>query len=294
VQRIVLLQNLRPAPLSIANMPATRASASERIPFEGSHDVYTFFVLACAITWATNLPWMLACVSRARPPDYAMPLMGLGAWGPTLAAVIVGARHGAMRGVFRRWKTPPSWVIVALCVSPIALHLPATLIEVALGGQPAQWFYPPVEPERIAGLVMFSLGEEFGWRGYAYPRVVRVHGPVVGNLLLGSVWGLWHFGMMFTPERGAPELAAVCLGALSLALSSVVWAWFLEKGNRSMAVAIALHAGAHLDNVSRAPDSEVRLKVLRFAVLVVGAALAGRALAKTTRAVLDTTEASSR
>lgn len=231
---------------------------------------------------------MLACASHAQPPAYAMPLMGLGAWGPTLAAVIVAAPRSAVRAVFRRWETRPSWVIVALCVSPIALHLPATLIEVALGGQPAQWFYPPLEPERIAGLVMFSLGEEFGWRGYAYPRVVHAHGPVVGNLLLGSVWGLWHFGMMFTPERGAPELSAVCLGVLSLALSSVVWAWFLEKGNRSMAVAIALHAGAHLDNVSRAPDSEVQLKILRFLVLVVAAALAARALVKTSKASLPT------
>jgi hypothetical protein len=84
--------------------------------------------------------------------------------------------------------------------------------------------------------------------------------------------------MMFTPERGAPTLSALGLGMLSMALSSVVWAWFLEQGNRSLAVAIALHMGAHLDNVSRAPDSEVRLKALRLLVLVVAAALAARAL----------------
>lgn len=245
---------------------------------ERSRDVYLFFLLACAITWATNLPWMLACLSHNKPPPYALPLIGLGAWGPSLAALVIAVRRGVMRDVFGHWKTQPRWVLLALCVSPILLHLPATLIEVALGGTPAQWFYPPVEPERIAGLVMFSVGEELGWRGYAYPRVVRDHGPVRGNLLLGAVWGLWHFGMMFTPERGAPELSALALAMLSMALSSVVWAWFLEKGNRSLAVAIALHMGAHLDNVSRAPESEIRLKILRFLVLVVVAALAARAV----------------
>jgi hypothetical protein len=51
-----------------------------------------------------------------------------------------------------------------------------------------------------------------------------------------------------------------------------------ERGNRSMAVAIALHAGAHLDNVSRAPETEVRLRALRMAVLAVVAVAAAWSL----------------
>jgi len=183
-----------------------------------------------------------------------------------------------VREVFGRWRTHPGWVVVALGVSPILLHLPATLLEVALGGQPARWFYPPDQPELVAGLVMFSLGEEFGWRGFAYPRLVQRHGPVVGSVLLGSVWGLWHLGMMFTADKGAPGFWEVPYACLTLALSSVVWAWFLERSNRSLAVAICLHAGAHLDKVSRAPESEVRLRVLRFSVLLVVAGLAAYSL----------------
>ena len=63
-----------------------------------------------------------------------------------------------------------------------------------------------------------------------------------------------------------------------MALYSVVLAWVFERGNRSIAVAIAVHMGAHLDNVNRAPEEEVRLRVLRFAVLLVAASLAARAL----------------
>jgi hypothetical protein len=55
-------------------------------------------------------------------------------------------------------------------------------------------------------------------------------------------------------------------------------AWFFERSNRSIAVAIALHAGAHIDNVTRAPETEVRLRILRFVVLAVVAALAARSL----------------
>jgi membrane protease YdiL (CAAX protease family) len=126
-------------------------------------------------------------------------------------------------------------------------------------------------------MVMFSFGEEFGWRGFAYPRLEARCGPVVGSLLLGSVWGLWHLGMLFAPEplRALPP-ETILIYMADLALWSVVIAWIFERGNRSIGVAIAVHAGAHLDNVSRAPETEIRLRILRFAVLAVVAAFAAR------------------
>lgn len=248
----------------------TRATPSA--PPARQHDLWWFFALACAITWACNAPWVLACLSGAQPPAYALPLMGLGAFGPTFAALLVAAPRGA---IFGPWKTRPWLVLAGLALSPLVLHLPATLLELALGGQPAQWFYPPTQPERVLGLIFFSLGEEFGWRGYAYPRVVARYGVVPGNLLLGAVWGIWHLGMMFTPEAGAPTPAAVFAMTLQLMLGSVVWAWLLERGDRSLAIALAMHASAHLDRV---PESEGRLTVLRFLVLAVVAALAAWSL----------------
>ena len=159
------------------------------------------------------------------------------------------------------------------------MQLPATAIEVALGGQPAHWFYPPTRPEHFAALVMFPLGEEFGWRGFAYPRLEKVHGPVVGSLLLGAVWGLWHLGMMFAPDplRALPPVT-ILIYVVELALWSLPMAWMFERGNRSIAVAIAVHAGEHLDNVSRAPETEVRLRILRMAVLAVVAGAAAWSL----------------
>jgi membrane protease YdiL (CAAX protease family) len=128
-------------------------------------------------------------------------------------------------------------------------------------------------------MILFSFGEELGWRGFAYPRLERIHGPVVGSLILGSVWGLWHLGMLFAPDpmRALPAIT-IPLYMANLALWSVILAWFFERGGRSLAVAIAIHAGAHLDNVSRAPETEVRLRILRFAVLGIVAAIAARSL----------------
>jgi membrane protease YdiL (CAAX protease family) len=245
-------------------------------------DVWRFFVLACGITWLLDLPLALSWLSQTPPPAYAMTLVGLGALGPTLAALLVAGPRRELRGVFGQWKTSPIWIVLGLFAPP-AVQLWAALIDLALGGHPAHWLYPPVRPEHFAALVMFPLGEEFGWRGFAYPRLEKRYGPVYGSLLLGAVWGLWHLGMLYAPDplRRLP-LSSLGLLVVDLALWSVVMAWMFERGNRSIAVAIAIHAGAHLDNVSRAPENEVRLRILRFVVLVFVAALAARSLSRRT------------
>lgn len=255
-------------------MTRSRAASIEA----GRDDVLLFFALACGITWLLDLPLALAWATNAAPPPYAMPMVGFGALGPSLAAFIVAARRRVLRDVFGRWRTSPIWVVLGLFL-PLAVQLPATLIEVLLGGHPAHWFYPPVKPEYVAAMVMFPLGEEFGWRGFAYPRLEQRYGAVAGSLILGAVWGLWHIGMLFAPDplRALPPLT-ILLFMVDLALWSVVMAWMFERGNRSMAVAIAIHAGEHLDNVSRAPEAEVRLRILRLLVLAVVAAIAARAL----------------
>jgi membrane protease YdiL (CAAX protease family) len=255
----------------------------------GRNDVYVFFALACGITWALDLPLAWAWATGSVPAPYALPMTGLGALGPTLAALVMAGRRRQLRGVFGRWRANPLWIVAALFV-PLAVQLPATLLEVLLGGHPAHWFYPPTRPEHFAALIVFSFGEEFGWRGFAYPRLADRHGPVVGALIVGSVWGLWHLGMMFEPEplRALPG-ETIFIYIVQLALWSVVMAWFLERSNRSIAVAIALHAGAHIDNVSRAPETEVRLRILRFVMLVIAASLAARSLMSKNRDLVQAT-----
>jgi membrane protein implicated in regulation of membrane protease activity len=91
-------------------------------------------------------------------------------------------------------------------------------------------------------------------------------------------WALWHLVMLVSPETGSFEFGKLGLFLIDLPLYCLIFAWFFERGHRSMAVAMALHAGAHLDNIYRAPEVELRLQLLRFAVLAVAAAFAARSL----------------
>jgi membrane protease YdiL (CAAX protease family) len=257
-----------------AALPAVSTAVGARVA--------AFFVLAFGITWALDTPAVLSALEHAQPAVPLMALAGLGAFGPTLAALGVSWRTGEVRPTFGRWRTPLVWIPAALGVTP-ALHLVATLIEVALGGHPKQWFYPPVQAEHIAGLLFFSLGEEAGWRGYAYLRLADSLGAVRGALIVGSLWALWHMGMWVIASNGAPQLSTVGFAMLELTAASVYFAWFFERSGRSLAVAIALHAGGHLDNVSRAPEDELRLRALRLVVYAAAAALAAWSLSRRPR-----------
>jgi membrane protease YdiL (CAAX protease family) len=241
--------------------------------------VHAFFVLACGVTWILALPAAAAWIHHAPPSPLAVACAGLSAFGPTLAALAIAAPRRQLRDTFGRWRTNPLWVVAALFV-PAAVHAIATALDVVVGGHPAQWFHPPATAEQVAALVVFPIGEEFGWRGFAHPRMLGRHGPVKGSMLLGAVWGLWHLAYAITPEAAGFDPFAFIQTMIELPLYALLVAWLFERSGRSMAVAIAVHAGAHLDHIERVPHSDWRLHAMHLLVLSVAALLAARALAR--------------
>lgn len=236
-------------------------------------DLALFFSLACGLTWALDLPAALAFLDGRTPTGGALALAGLGAWGPTIAGVLLAARRGEVRSMFRPWRVHPGWLVAGLLL-PAAVHQTANLLLLATSGPPEQWFYVPTGPEAIVAMVMFSLGEEFGWRGYAFCRLAEAVGPARGGLLLGAVWGLWHLLMMIDPDSGWPPPGLVAFYVVQLSLYSVIIAWFSVRSGGSLAVALAIHAGGHLENAFHVPRDAIALRAILLAVTAVGAAAA--------------------
>jgi len=68
----------------------------------------------------------------------------------------------------------------------------------------------------LLGLII-SFGEEYGWRGYLQTELIRL-GRVRGVLLLGVIWGIWHWPMIWMgynypgrPVIGSIAMVAVCI-----------------------------------------------------------------------------------
>jgi membrane protease YdiL (CAAX protease family) len=238
--------------------------------------IYLFCALACATTWLLAAPLAFEWSRHQAQSAFAVACAGFSAFGPLFATLAVATR-AERRDVFGRLRASPRWVALALA-GPVAVHLTATALFSLVGGQPARWLHPPANPEALAALVVFPLGEEFGWRGFAYPKLAGRFGVVKGSLILGVVWGVWHLAYGVTPEKGAFDVQEFALGVLELPLYSVLIAWVLERSNRSMGVALAFHAGAHLDHIERDPTTGLMLHGCHLTVLLVLAGLAARSL----------------
>jgi uncharacterized protein len=251
-------------------------------PKSGVDGAYAFVAGACALTWLLATPAAVAWTRHEPPPPYAIACAGLSAFGPLIAAFAVALRLGQLRDVFGRWRTSPVLVAVAL-LTPMAIHALATALYAAGGGHPSQWLHPPAAPERWAALVVFPIGEEFGWRGFAHSRMTRRYGLVKGSLAVGFFWGVWHLAYAVTPDTAGFDVFTFGMTMVELPLYSLILAWLFERSSRSMAVAIAFHAGGHLDHLELAPRSELGLHALHLSIVAVVALLAARALAKRDR-----------
>ncbi len=74
--------------------------------------------------------------------------------------------------------------------------------------------------------MIFTFGEEFGWRGYLLPRLAPL-GGVPAALITGVFWGLWHAPLIFLDGYnypGHPVLGILMMVVFTTAIS-VVFAW---------------------------------------------------------------------
>ncbi len=162
------------------------------------HQVLSYFVLAYAITYAIDVIAILT-----------VPMLFLlGTFGPLISAVVLTHMESGWAGVrellgrVRRWRIGIGWYAFVL-LGPGALYVSAIALTIALGGtidlgKVDPWYTVPVLFLLIL-VVGGPLGEEFGWRGYALPRLQQRRSTLAAALILGLVWALWHLPSWWIP-----------------------------------------------------------------------------------------------
>ena len=216
------------------------------------HPLFLFFILSFILTWGYF--WLIW--TPLRLPD---SLIALGGFGPAASAFLVLALTSGKPGVLRllrsivHWRVGANWYLVALLGLPVLNFLAFLVVPGVL----ADFVAPDLRLPRLylsEMAISLTIGiapmwEEIGWRGFAQPRIQRLYGPVVGSLILGALWGVWHLPFFFGPlARTGPEAtfvsASIALVEFSIGLTglSVVMAWVLNNCGGSTLMAILLHA----------------------------------------------------
>jgi uncharacterized protein len=233
-------------------------TTESRIPaYVRKHPIISYFFLAFAGTWLLILPLVLDNFELINLSDGATMIFFIlsSIAGPNLAAFYVtGVLEGkaGMGRLFRRIfqvRAGLIWYTVALfsfltiwliaysflySAAPIANLIadPSLLLTVFL-------------PSMLFGLLIPSIGEEPGWRGFALPHLQKLYGPVIGTLILGILHGFWHLPAFFTPFLGPITLNGFIAFVLTAAAGTFIYTWVFNHTRTSVWIAMVVHASSN-------------------------------------------------
>ena len=126
----------------------------------------------------------------------------LGALSASLAGFVLAAIEGGKPSVrellsrARIWKVGARWWLAALLL-PLAPTIGAIYLAAAYTNVPVNlstvgpWY--SVIPSLLILITFAGLGEEFGWRGFALPRLRPRHSALTSTLIIGGFHAMWHF-----------------------------------------------------------------------------------------------------
>lgn len=90
----------------------------------------------------------------------------------------------------------------------------------------------------LTTLLAGPLFEEWGWRGFAQPRLQSAIGPLPAALVVGLGWGLWHLPLFLVPTWSSATIPQYVAMVTAL---SILMAWGFNASGGSIIAAIAMH-----------------------------------------------------
>jgi uncharacterized protein len=246
--------------MSTASAPAQPASARQGLL--ARHPLVSFFVLAYAFTWIVWTPWVLGQDGAGLLPikisQAASGYLNATAIlaGPTLAAFIMTATTEGRAGVRRLlgrlvlWRVGLRWYLFALLGVPLIMLIGTMVYSGdlpklgALGGPSYLLSY--LGTYALVVVLGGPLFEEIGWRGFALPRMERLHGPLLASLILGVLWSLWHLPEFLVPSwaasSGGGGVLGITLFTITAITFTIVITWVFNNTRASLLLAILVHA----------------------------------------------------
>lgn len=175
--------------------------------------------------------------------------------GPSLAAIFAAGLTSGWVGIrdlffkLLRWRVNARWYAVALLTAPLSTALVLLTLSLFSAGFPAALF---TSDDKITLVTMWIVSgllvgffEELGWTGFAVPRMRMKYGVFTTGLLVGLLWGAWHFLVNWEGDTfsGALPLALLLARLFSwLPAYRVLMVWVYDQ-TESLLVVMLMHVG---------------------------------------------------
>jgi membrane protease YdiL (CAAX protease family) len=167
---------------------------------------------------------------------------------PSLIAILIAILGSGRSGLKEMLKGRTlarldlRWSLVALLLIPI-VALTGLLAHSFFGGPQLGLRTTQLLPQVIV-ILLISLGEEYGWRGFALPRLQKHLSALNASLVLGVIWGIWHYPG-FLIGVGVPLDMPFTVFLVWTVLAAVLMTWVYNNTGGSVLSAILMHSAAN-------------------------------------------------
>jgi membrane protease YdiL (CAAX protease family) len=251
----------------------------ERGRSEG-RDLVLYFLIAFGFTWFFWISEALAVRGRLGSSilvDFLLSSYNPAAWGPLVAAfslTYLSAGKDGVRKLLRKgvdYQFGKIWWLPTFFLMPAIIGGSLVLSVLTEGVTPdLPWISDPFMLVVVFVYLFFSGGplqEEFGWRGYALPRLQTRFSALVSSLILGFMWGAWHLPYFWIGEEIIYQQPVWGL-MLSAILVSILFTWLYNNTGGSILVALIFHTMHNFSWVLFPPSLESELGGLYYLILL--------------------------
>jgi membrane protease YdiL (CAAX protease family) len=218
--------------------------------------VASYFVMAFLFSWLAVTPLLMNRGNPELPQLAPEPFMLAGALaGPALSGIVVmwaTAGFAGVRALLRRcvqWRAGLQWWLAVLLGPLVVLNIVATIV---IGPSILEELFANLPlalatylPSLIFGVILGPLWEEPGWRGVALPQLQQKYGPLIGTVLLGVLWWLWHFPGYLGGWLGQLTPSSFAAALLALTGFSLIMTYIYNNTRGSLLLMILFHSASN-------------------------------------------------
>jgi uncharacterized protein len=273
--RTAVLEILGPLAYSVTGNLGRPPSGEQRV-IVTDNALRRYFTLTFAITWgAGGTALLLSAASREIQFTSRSPLYYFAGYGPSLAGLVLTWRFEGRDGLLRLLaRAIPSRAGFPWYLAVIAGYSAVPLFAGWLAGYDTFTALPTWD--RLLILLAVSvvadtgpIGEEFGWRGFALPRMLERRTPLTASLILGAIWAFWHIPTFFMPSFPQNHLPFP-LFVVSTTAICVIQTWLYLRTGGDLFLMILVHLMTNYClGFLRVPFTHLAYAEITCAVLIV-------------------------
>lgn len=253
-----------------------------------------FFLLTLGFSWLFWTPLALQAHGWLTLPaplaDFLAGAFNPAPWMPSLMGILLTLIYEGWRGLTAWLKDGlnprrlgrAGWLMAIFL--PLGIFLGAHLIEALIRQRPLDLSVLSNPPLALFAplVILFTSGplqEEFGWRGFALPRLLRRFNALTASVWLGFFWWLWHLPLVFIPGKFmVSTLPLFLLLLVEIVLTAVLMTWVYRRTQHSILAALVFHTVMNYSIWVLLPSMQVSAGLILITCALLALAVAGLVL----------------